>query len=520
MQAEPGTLLPFRPCHKGTFSLCTKPMLRCSLVVAVALATGVSAQTYFTATLDGAQEVPPVITSARGWGIVCLAPGNQVTIFLHTQGLTATAAHLHAAPAGSNGGVIVGLSTTNGIDWTGSATLSAADAAALQSSGTYLNAHTAANPGGETRGQVVAPAVTRIGALLSAAQEVPPNGSTATGTGVAFLHEPDNRIVYSVRTTGLVNVTAAHVHRAPAGVNGGVLEGLTGGPNDYCGVTRRLTAVELVAAKADGLYFNVHTAANPGGEIRGQMLVNVGDLRSALSGAQEVPPVVTAAFGSGAFTVNPDNTVSYQVATSGLTATAGHIHRAPAGSNGPVIIGFAGGPTTFSGVSTAQSAAALTDGRTGLWYSNVHTGANPGGEVRGQVGIATLPTSFGGACANSSGTVSQIGSDGFPCVGTSFGVTLSGAAAGAPAIMTLGVSRTTLFGLSLPLELSVAGAAGCYLFHDFVVSVTLATDAMGCARLPLAVPLVPPLRGGHVYAQWLVVDAGLRTSNALDLLVQ
>jgi hypothetical protein len=217
--------------------------------------------------------VPPVVTNARGWGIVRLDASSQVRIFLHTEGLTVTATHLHAAPFGSNGGVIVPLASTNGSDWTGTVTLSAANATALQNGKTYLNAHTAANPGGEIRGQAVVPVVTRITAVLNGAQEVPPNPSTATGTGVAFLHEPDNRILYVVRTTGLMNVTAAHIHMAPAGANGGILEGLNGGPNDYCGASRRLTAAELAAAKNDGLYFNVHTNVFPGGEIRGQMNV-------------------------------------------------------------------------------------------------------------------------------------------------------------------------------------------------------------------------------------------------------
>lgn len=498
-------------------------MARTPFLLSLLLATATSAQvTYFTAALDGAQEVPPVTTTARAWGIVRLdTASNAVRAFVHSEGVVGNAAHIHIGPVGSNGGVIVPLASTNGADWTGTGTLSAANAAAMVAGNTYLNVHSAANPGGEIRGQVVGAAVTRLGAILDGSQEVPPTTSTATGTGVAFLHEPDNRIVYTVRTTGLVNVTAAHFHRAPAGSNGGVLEGLNGGPDDYCGVSRRLDAVELAAAKADGLYFNVHTTANPGGEIRGQIRVNVGDFRANLRGANEVPPVVTNAFGSGCFTINPDGTVAYHVATSGLTGTAGHIHRAPAGSNGGVIIPFSGGPTTYSGTSPVQSAAALTDARTGLWYANVHTAANPGGEIRGQLDIATLPTPFGGACANSNGGRSQIGSSGVPCLGATFDVTLSGAPPLVPAVFSLGGSRDTVLGLPLPLDLTLVGAApGCFLFHDLVVTLALATDATGCARFPLGVPLVPALRGGHLYTQWFMVDQGLRASNALDMLLQ
>jgi len=498
-------------------------MSRTHFLLSLLVAASASAQvTYFTATLDGAHEVPPVVTSARGWGIVRFdAATNQVRIFLHTEGLTGTtAAHLHAAPAGVNGAVIVGLASANGVDWTGTGTLSAANAGALVAGNTYLNAHTPTNPGGEIRGQVVGAVVTRVTAVLDGAQETPPNASNATGTGIAFLHEPDNRIVYTVRTTGLVNVTAAHIHTGARGVAGPVLEGITGGPADYCGVTRRLTDAEVTTTKANGLYFNVHTAAFPGGEIRGQMEVNVGDFRANMTGANEVPPVVTNAFGSGCFTINPDATVSYHVATSGLTGTAGHIHRAPVGVNGGVIIGFAGGPTVYSGTSAAQNAAALADARGGLWYANVHTAANPGGEIRGQLEVAGLPTPFGGACPNSNGGRSQIGSVGFPCLGAMFEVTLSGAAATAPAVVSIGGNRDSALGLPLPLDLAIVGAPGCYLFHDLLVTVNLATDATGCARFPLGAPLVPALRGGHLYAQWFVFDAGLRASNGLDMQLQ
>lgn len=498
-------------------------MTRLPLLLSVALATSASAQiSYFTATLDGAQEVPPVTTSGRGWSIVRFdASSSQVRIFVHTENLTnVTAAHMHAAPSGVNGAVIVGLSSANGRDWSGTGTLSAANAAALLAGNTYVNAHTAANPGGEIRGQVVGAVATRLGAQLDGSQETPPNASTATGVGVAFLHEPDNRIVYTVRTQGLANVVAAHIHTGAAGVAGPVLEGITGGPTDYCGVTRRLSAAELAAAKADGLYFNIHTAAFPGGEIRGQIRVNVGDLRAEMLGANEVPPVVTNAFGSACLTINPDSTVTYRVTTAGLSATAGHIHRGAVGVNGPVVVPFVGGPTVFAGTSAAQTATALADARGGLWYANVHTAANPGGEIRGQVRVARLPTPFGGACANSNGSLSQIGSVGFPCLGASFDVTLSGAATTAPAVLTIGGNRDNALGLPLPLDLAVVGAAGCFLFHDLAASINLASDANGCAGFPLAVPLVPALRGGHLYAQWFFFDTSLRASNALDMELQ
>ena len=57
-----------------------------------------------------------------------------------------------------------------------------------------------------------------------------------------------------------------------------------------------------------------------------------------LSGAQEVPPVTSPGSGSGTITVKDDKSVSGSVTTTGVVATAAHIHNGAAGRNGPVII--------------------------------------------------------------------------------------------------------------------------------------------------------------------------------------
>jgi hypothetical protein len=106
-----------------------------------------------------------------------------------------------------------------------------------------------------------------------------------------------------------------------------------------------------------------------------------------LSGAQEVPPVASAAAGTGMVAVGDDKSVSGSVTTTGVAGTAAHIHEAPAGKNGPVIV-----PMTKSGDNTWTFAAGakLTDAqmeslRAGNLYINVHSAANPGGEIRGQL---------------------------------------------------------------------------------------------------------------------------------------
>src|SRR5690349_1503077 len=174
----------------------------CCLTLAT-LATFATAQTtYWAAALDGAQETPATTSNGNGWGVVRLVePANTVNIFVHVENLTgpATAAHMHLGNVGIAGGILVPLSGGPN-DWSGSGSLTAANVVSLKAAGTYLNVHTAAFPNGEIRGQVVASLTSRFTAVLNGAQETPPNPSTATGTGIAFLHEPSNRIVYTVST--------------------------------------------------------------------------------------------------------------------------------------------------------------------------------------------------------------------------------------------------------------------------------------------------------------------------------
>lgn len=71
------------------------------------------------------------------------------------------------------------------------------------------------------------------------------------------------------------------------------------------------------------------------------------EIKVALSGDMEVPPVKTAALGSGTITINSDMTVAGSVTTTGVAGTMAHIHQAAKGQNGPVII-----PLTKSADST------------------------------------------------------------------------------------------------------------------------------------------------------------------------
>ncbi len=112
----------------------------------------------------------------------------------------------------------------------------------------------------------------------------------------------------------------------------------------------------------------------------------------ALSGAEEVPPVQTAGSGVAELTYDPaTRTVKWTIAYSGLsgTATMAHFHGpASRGEKGAVLVWLskqgntAESPIAGQAILTPEQAEQFTAGR---WYVNVHTPANPGGEIRGQV---------------------------------------------------------------------------------------------------------------------------------------
>lgn len=106
-----------------------------------------------------------------------------------------------------------------------------------------------------------------------------------------------------------------------------------------------------------------------------------------LSGAEEVPPVQSAAKGTGTITVNDDKTVSGSVTTTGIKGTMAHIHEGAAGKNGGVALPL---EKKSDNEWAVPAGAKLTDAqlkayKAGDLYVNVHSEAHKGGEIRGQL---------------------------------------------------------------------------------------------------------------------------------------
>jgi len=134
---------------------------------------------------------------------------------------------------------------------------------------------------------------------------------------------------------------------------------------------RPVSTALIVAMCAFGAYSSTAVAA---------------DVKVTLAGDQEVPPVKTSGVGNGSITVGDDKSVSGSVTTTGITGTAAHIHEAAAGKNGPVIIALTKDGDTY----TVPAGAKLSDAqyasfKAGNLYVNVHSAANAGGEMRGQL---------------------------------------------------------------------------------------------------------------------------------------
>jgi hypothetical protein len=113
----------------------------------------------------------------------------------------------------------------------------------------------------------------KMKAALDGKSEVPPNASTATGTADIDYDAATKKLSWKLTYSGLSGpATAAHFHGpAEAGKNGGValaIPNATSSPVEGSATLTDAQAADLTAGK---LYINVHTAANPGGEIRGQV---------------------------------------------------------------------------------------------------------------------------------------------------------------------------------------------------------------------------------------------------------
>ena len=280
------------------------------------------------------------------------------------------------------------------------------------------------------------PSRQRFTAVMTGFQVRPtPVVTTTTAIAQISIRQPDvgevgRQLTYAIVATNLTSAISAHIHLGGAAIGSGpILVTLYTNPTDSLLTDPTLVAGLIpegaVGFSLDSLaklmstgaaYVDIHAIGNLAGLVRGQLASKGAEPpldrfdAPSLTGANERPnSVETTATGSATFELQSDSTIRFNVNVTGITGvTMAHIHTAVADSAGPIAVtlftaAVPTGPLTGSlasgtfdeskislpGVSMDSLLVLMRTGRT---YVNVHTEANPNGEIRAQIEpVTTLP---------------------------------------------------------------------------------------------------------------------------------
>ena len=367
-------------------------------LIPISNAAHLSSSLQVNARCSGNNEVPAIQTSGYGLAVVSISPDRRsATLEFQATALSGpiTGIHIHEAPKGENGPVVVNLTPQlkdNKLTFTLNNTADFS-IAKLIAGDYYLNVHTDMNPSGEIRGQFTLESDLLFGGILSGSNEVPSINTNATGYVSAALSSSGNELTINAQFENLSSdIIGAHLHMGPIGINGGVVADLSGLITAGASIKATIDPTGLTEAMLNGeIYLNVHTVLNPMGELRAQLNAFSGlSFDTDVSGDNEVPPVTSNASGVVNFSYDMStNSIIYEgyISNTSSAVVAAHLHNAPAGSNGGVLIDLSSTVTngtfrdTISNVSTIVLDAMLS----GQVYLNVHTEDVPSGELRGQI---------------------------------------------------------------------------------------------------------------------------------------
>jgi hypothetical protein len=271
---------------------------------------------------------------------------------------------------------------------------------------------------------VPAQAITPVyfAAKLKGANEVPMKGTKTgdpDGSALAVFRIHGNRVDYAVRWHKVKAPSGFHIHRGPRGQNGPVTVPFFGQalPSSLHAVkgtviVKDRALLRRIVTNPGNWYANLHNAEFPGGAVRAQLhRIHPVELESVLTygftdrtlttranGRQEVAAPGTKVGdpdGRAGWLVQPEGKlVWFATAWKKIAApTAAHIHRAPRGRNGPVVVPFfaagKGLPASVNGVAGSARAPLAVSRRIwknpANWYVNLHNKKFPGGAVRGQL---------------------------------------------------------------------------------------------------------------------------------------
>lgn len=176
-----------------------------------------------------------------------------------------------------------------------------------------------------------------INVTLSGSQEVPSNGSAATATFVGTFNDVTDSLIFTVTFSGMTDsVTAAHFHGyVPPGISGPIRIPAVGFPIGVLSGTYT-AAIMLTPGQRDSLklglmYFNIHSKANPGGEIRAQLfLQNSGYTVPVINCPRDTSVTApqglcsdTLAFAATVISGNPPTALYYRIGNTAITSPNG-----------------------------------------------------------------------------------------------------------------------------------------------------------------------------------------------------
>jgi len=186
-----------------------------------------------SATLNGSNEVPPVVTTATAVGVLAMkAATNQFSGFVRLTGFSTPVASviLVAGAAGTNGTIVVALENHGNGIWALpiDTVLSASQVASFNSDQLYYNVITGSGGlfAGEVRGQLLKSSIKLGTAALDGSKEVPQVATQGTGSGIVALNTLTGELYGSVNTVNMTG-TQARIHSGASNANGPALVSMT-----------------------------------------------------------------------------------------------------------------------------------------------------------------------------------------------------------------------------------------------------------------------------------------------------
>ncbi len=227
-----------------------------------------------------------------------------------------------------------------------------------------------------------------VAADLMDSAVVPPSGSGESGQCSGSLDSSQTVLGVSC-SSDVVDVTEAHVHRGPPGMNGPIVMPLGVGTGGAVFGTVLMSPADVRDLQTGRLYIDVHSSGSPDGSVRGQIASEL-DLSFPLEPGQEVPPVASSALGSCQISLDAGRTTGDLTCTHDVKSpTLAHIHTGPPGVNGPITVDL-GDPTSPISVAVPLTDQLIADVLAGNTYVNVHSTSFSAGEIRGQMAVPDI----------------------------------------------------------------------------------------------------------------------------------